>query len=474
MSLRLRIILLFVAAELLLVFVFAAGSFMFVQRRLIKSFDAALVANAEAIATLVHEEHETESLELELSDEVMSRFSRRKHPDLFCVLRADGSTVEKSKSLKSIPEFVKAEDEKTLSNFRALNDDYRGILLPARAQPDDEDEEGKTAEIMVFFATSREDLDDDLKDILSFLMIAAGVTMLLSTFAAFWIAKRGLRPLHALGVEAGGINARTLDRRFALGDLPSDIRPLANSFNALLSRLEESFERERRFSADAAHELRTPVAVLKSGIQAALLSPADSQHDREAMNEVLEDVARIEELCESLLLLGRPGTGDEKAARISAGEFHEQIRQVVASLAASAETRGSIIALHIPNNAGGSVCCDSATARRILTNLIGNALRHSMGSVQVQVIVTKSEDGGLTVSVEDDGPGISAAFRPRLFERFARGDESRTRATGGAGLGLAISRALAERFGGGLALEDPRELRGARFVWRVAPAPDSQ
>jgi len=471
-SLRLRIILLFLVSELVLVGALATATFLFTSKRLTKSFDTALIANAEAIATLVREDaHEAEPLEVDFSDETMSRFSRRKHPDFFAVLLADGKVLECSRSLKSVPDWVEPEKEIELRDFRALGERYRGVLLPAHAQVDEEESsrERRGSPITVFFATSREDLDDDLEDILEFLIIAAASTVLLSTFAAFWIARRGLLPLRQLAGDATRIDAQSLDRRFVPGELPTDLQPLAHAFNDLLMRLQAAFDQERQFSADAAHELRTPVAVLKSGIQAALLAPSDPGRDRRALNELLEDALRIESLCESLLMVSRDTALDGTNVQISAQGFIQEVHDIIAALGSKAsEQRASINCEELAFTTD-PLPTDAEALRRILTNLIDNSLRHGGEGVRVEVVLGMDGDRP-SVSVSDSGPGIPESLIPRLFSRFARGDDSRARATGGAGLGLAISRALAERSGGSLTYEPIAGCAGARFVWRLAAA----
>ena len=465
LSLRLRIALMLLLAEFLLLAVFATGTFLFTQRRLVKSFDSSLAGNAEALATLVSQETDEGGIEIEFSDNLMERFSRRERPDVFVLLAADGSVIGQSRSLEGIPGWVKPSKSRRFRDFEAFGKSYRGVLVPARTQLEDGGPDAEGPAITVFFAANRDDLDDDLSDILEFLCIAAGITMVLSIGAAFWIAGHSLAPLRRLAVDTGKIDASSLDRRFDLKTLPPDLRQFAGSFNDLLARIGDSFERERRFSSDAAHELRTPVAVLKSGIQSALLSEPDATKDREALVDLLEDVARIELLCESLLLLGRSEAVDDPVPRISAAELVHQARAVVSSFPDSAA-----IQLIAEGRESGDFRADVATTRRILTNLIDNALRHGGATVLVCVDTGSGMGDAARISVEDDGPGVSADFEPRLFQRFARSDESRARSTGGAGLGLAISKGLAERLGGTLALAASETLRGACFAWRIEAA----
>lgn len=466
LSLRSRIVLLFLILDLVLIAAFATSTYIYMRKRLTRSFDAALAANAEALATLVGV-NERGALELEFSDEVMKRFSRRKYPDLFAILDRDGNLVEASRSLKKVPEWVGLRKKSEIRDFRTLGENYRSMILPTTADVDGENDTDKPVPVTVFFATTRDDLDDDLEDALEFLLGAAVGMLLISGMAAWIVANRGLKPLHKLSEDAGEIDASSLDQRFDPAPLPSDIQPLATSFNLLLSRLEDAFERERRFSADAAHELRTPVSVLKSGIQAALLSAPDAAKDRESLQELLIDVARLEELCESLLLLSRVSEDGEPDGAMSKTHFAAEVHVIVDSFEAAAAAGGAMITLHAGTTSDGSLRTDAITLRRILTNLVENSLRHGGKNVRIVIDVADTSEGGVVLSVQDSGPGIPESLRQRLFQRFARGDASRARQTGGAGLGLAISRSLAERFGGTLTLEQGAD-GGARFAWMIA------
>jgi len=468
-SLSARLILLFVAAELLLIGVFATGSFLFSRRRLHKSFDTALRAHADAFSTLVREGKDG-TLTVTLTEDSTSRFVRKRHRDVFAVFAADGARVDSELDVEPAPEWATYVEKRQFRAFTIDGERYRGILYPSHATLEGEapGNKAKGSRITIFYAGTTHDLDDDIEDIQEFMLIAGGTIILLSTLAAFGITKRVLKPLHDMTNVAGKIDAVSLNRRFVVKRLPSDLQPLGKSFNELLARLEGSFDRERRFSAEAAHELRTPVAVLKSGIQAALITPPDQVRDREALQELLEDVERIATLCESLLIVGKPSSSRARDVQISAQDIVEVVMRVVDSLSPSAERVGGSIRVHTELDGDGVVLrTDEDSASRILTNLVENAIRYGGDGVEVSITLRASDEFEAELIVEDNGPGIPPELEQRLFERFARGDESRTRATGGTGLGLAISRALALADGGRLVHEKANGGDGARFVWRI-------
>lgn len=469
LSLRLRLVLLVCGLELLLVAAFAASIYWHTRHLLMASFDGSLSANAEALATLVADEGPGDGLELEFSDEVMTRFSRGDAPDLFVVLGPDRRVVERSRALSAVPDLVAAADRATptFRDFVHAGAPYRGIVLPSHAQPEEDRDGASTTPITVFFAASRADLDADLSALVWFLVLAAAATLGLTVAASLWATRRGLAPLSALANDAARIDARCLDRRFVLDQLPSDLRPLGLSFNQLLGRLEQAFDRERRFSADAAHELRTPLAALKSGVQATLLTSPDTIADRQALGEMLDEIQRLEDLCESLLSLTAATEQPGADRSLPPTDLVAAIQQVAESLRPLAATTRSAIAVRVDPLPAAALAIDATATRRIVANLVRNALVHGGAGVAVEVLVSAAVGPGVVVMVTDNGAGISAELAPRLFQRFARGDASRTRATGGAGLGLAISRALAQQWGGTLTHRAGTP-GGCCFVWTIA------
>jgi signal transduction histidine kinase len=219
-----------------------------------------------------------------------------------------------------------------------------------------------------------------------------------------------------------------------------EIRRLGETLNAMLDRLRGSYARERRFVADASHELRTPVAVIKAELEAALRrAPADPDL-REALAAAVEECDRLAQLAEDLLVLARSGDGAlaVRPEPLGAAELLERIRT---RFSARARERGR--ELRVDAEPGLVVRADELRLSQALGNLVDNALRHGAGAITLSA---RRAGADVELEVADEGAGPPPALRPRAFERFARGDEARTR--GGAGLGLAIVRAIAEAHGG--------------------------
>ncbi len=465
----------FLAVGLLLA-AFSALIYRSTRHAMVDAFDQTLRANAEALASLVeledgqepHEEDEEEivaGLEITFADEVMRSFSRARQPDLFALI-SDRTLLKKSRHLSTVPERVwESTEEAVFFDHEHNGEPYRGIALStirvSSTAPKD------YRRIRVFFSRSRLDLDAALQS-LGLTILTLGILCLVITgVLARLIATAGLRPLTRLAGEIGRIREDNLGQRMSIDGLPPDLVPVARSVNNLLERLEKAFETERRFSIDAAHELRTPLATLKSGFQAALLKSADNPVATRLLEPLLADVERIEHLCDALLLLTR-GESVQSALRMPFNEWIEEIDIALECVRNGPTANGATfhIETQSPNLPHAEVKTDSASTFQIVTNLLDNAVRHAGGHVDVRLRVSWS-DSRASLAVEDNGPGVPPQSEPHLFERFYRADPSRARAKGGYGLGLSICKAIAESLDGTIVYE-PNTPSGSRFIWKVS------
>jgi two-component system sensor histidine kinase QseC len=240
--------------------------------------------------------------------------------------------------------------------------------------------------------------------------------------------------------RASRIDANSLMERFPIEEMPAELQPIAGRLNDLLARLEGSFDRERRFSANLAHELRTPLAELRSQAELALKWPDERTADADRV--VLEITLQMETLVERMLALARAEQSpanvkrEEIALLPLAGELVAAIRPVVAA-------RGLKIALAVPEEA--AISADAVLLRSILSNLLENAANYGRSGGDITVSFSR-EAGRFALTVANPVDNLGAEDVPRLFERFWRKDSSRTGGTH-AGLGLALSRSLAAQMG---------------------------
>jgi signal transduction histidine kinase len=287
----------------------------------------------------------------------------------------------------------------------------------------------------VVVGQSLDDRDEVLAGLIAAFAIGGPLAIVLASLLGYALAGSAMRP-----VEAMRRRAAAGDERLPLPVAHDEIHRLGETLNELLARLRGSIEHERRFVADASHELRTPLAVLKTELEAALRDP----EPHPAISKAIEEVDRLSQLAEDLLVLARSEEG-ELPVRPETMRVRPLLDGVRDRFADRATRAGRAI---LVEDGDVTISADPLRLRQALGNLVDNALRHGAGDV---VLRAAPDDGGVTLEVSDGGAGFAPDIAGRAFERFARGDVARTR--GGTGLGLAIVRAIAEAHGGQATLE---------------------
>jgi signal transduction histidine kinase len=311
----------------------------------------------------------------------------------------------------------------------------------------------------VLVAGSLDDVRDSTAALAGTLLVAVPLTCAVLAGVVWWALGRALRPVEDIRARVDSITGAHLDHRVPEPGSPEEISRLARTMNAMLGRLQESADRQRRFVADASHELRSPLARMRTELEVDQAHPG-SADPRATSRSVLDEVSILQRLVDDLLLLAR---GDAGAADVP--RHAVDLDEVVGRLATRARATG--VDVDTRDVRPVQVAGDAAQLERAVGNLLDNAVRHARS--QVVVTVDESTDGLAVTTVADDGPGIAPEDRDRVFERFTRLDDARTAGSGGAGLGLAIARDIAERHGGSLRLEAGGS-PGARFVLRLPVA----
>jgi two-component system heavy metal sensor histidine kinase CusS len=306
-----------------------------------------------------------------------------------------------------------------------------------------------------------------VRDFRRTLWIAIAAGALLMAALGFVAARRGLVPVQAMTRLTRGISTTHLADRVDLASLPRELVGLGSAFNEMLARLEDGVTRLSDFSSDIAHELRTPISTLMTQTQVALARSRPAEEYREALYGNLEELDRLARMIADMLFLAKSENG-LMVPRNESFEIADEARQLFEFYDALAEERGVRLVLDGAARMRG----DALMIRRALSNLISNALRHASpdAPIRVHIVETPSQ---ITVAVENRGGTIPAEHRERIFDRFYRVDPARQRASEGAGLGLAITRAIVHAHGGEIAVESHASC--TRFVLtfpasRVAPA----
>jgi signal transduction histidine kinase len=298
---------------------------------------------------------------------------------------------------------------------------------------------GRGSEI-VAVGQSLQDRDDTLDNLVRSFVLGGPIAVLLASMLGYALAAAGLRPVEAMRRRAREVSLSRADERLPLPAARDEIRRLGETLNEMLDRLSRAFESERRFVADASHELRTPVAVIKAELEGALHAGGHAPQVREALVASVEECDHLAQLAEDLLILARAGEG-QLPVRPEPLEPREQLERVARRFGDRAAERDRSISVDTGDEP--SVYADELRLRQALGNLVDNALRYGQGQI---VLRARRAGPGLALEVADQGDGFTAEFAACAFERFARDDRNRTR--DGAGLGLSIVRAIAEAHGG--------------------------
>ena len=279
------------------------------------------------------------------------------------------------------------------------------------------------------------------------------------------LARWALRPVDALVAAIGTIDSERLGERLTLpADAAAEVATLAAAFNRLLDRLQASVETTRRFTADASHELRNPLSVLRTGFEVALRRPRPAEEYRDLLRRSLEEIQRVQTVVEGLLALARDAPGQREALQPEPVDLARLSEQTAAAFAAVASEAGITIERHVP--AALTMTGDPRLLRLLLFNLLDNAIKHSPDGGRV-VLAAEAFGDGVRFVVEDGGPGVAPEHRGRLFDRFYRA--SRADGQGVGGLGLAVVRWVAEAHGGSAALLDREHGAAFEVVLPLAP-----
>ena len=288
-----------------------------------------------------------------------------------------------------------------------------------------------------------------------------GGILLLGLVGGRWLVVRALRPIDDISGAAVKISAGDLSQRIDVAETESELGQLAAVLNSTFARLETAFAQQQQFTADAAHELRTPVSVMLTQTQTALNRERSAAEYRETVEACQRASQRMRRLIESLLELARLDAGQEILKRLRF-DFSKTIADSVGSIRPLAEERNVKILIElIPVEITG----DAERLMQVVVNLLTNAIQYNRSGGEM-CIKLEAQAGLAVLTVSDTGSGISGADLPHVFERFHRGDKSRTIANGNAGLGLAISQAIVEAHGGTISVSS-RENAGATFTVRL-------
>lgn len=460
-SVRVRLTLWYTGVLALVLILLAVVTYLFYARDISRRIDSNLSELSDAFATTFHAElgQQTNPDAVKGAARV-AMIEHRFRDTVFALLGADGEVLLSSLELPAVggpkeqigPEIFRSDSFQSLAlrprpaaallrNVRGGKAGFRTYARPLNV--------GSHPYQLVTMQSlhPRKEL---LEDIRNTYLWTIPIGLVLASVGGYFLARKSLAPVVAMAIQAQNMGAQNLQSRLAVPNRRDELGQLALSFNQLLERLEQTFERQRRFISDASHELRTPVAILRGETDVTLSrSDRSPEEYRESLTILRDESQRLMHIIEDLFTL----------TRADAGQYPITLREFYLD-----ELAGEVLhqtrSLVIPKQIALTSCIkpellfrgDEALLRRLLLNLLENAIKHTTAGGTIH-LKTDKDANQFFVSVTDSGPGIPPDLHERIFERFFRVDKARARAesdTGGAGLGLSIARWIAEAHDGRL------------------------
>jgi heavy metal sensor kinase len=451
-SLRVRLTLWYVFILGAVLAVFAVGIYLTLRNDLYNLTDDSLETRAVELNNSLRFDGDTPSL-----DGVISELPVDEGEEYVRLYDAQGNLQFDSRGPEALVPPLPADVERALGgesfdHSQETNDETMRVRFsPVRR-------EGEVVGVLEVGQTE-EEINETLGALTRILIVGYPLVLAIATVGGIFIAGRALAPIDRVTGMARRIQAEDLGQRLNL-DLPDDeLGRLARTFDDMIARLDEAFKRQRQFTADASHELRTPLTAIKGQIEVALDRPRDPESYREVLQTVNEEVDRTIRLTGSLLTLARADAGQIPLARdrIEIARLVEGASEHFAQPAAERK-----LSLEVLGGPPASVVGDEDLLLQLLLNLLDNALKYTPEGGRVRIGWQRSSDS-LELRVDDTGIGIAEEDRERIFDRFYRVDKARSRADGGSGIGLSISRWIAGAHGGSL-VATSNDGQGSAFI----------
>ena len=456
-SVRVRLTLWYTAVLACALVALALATYLVLRRNSVRLTDAALVEMADSFLSTVRAETQNANGPDSLKEAVREAIAEHRFRDtIFVVLDADDQIIACSDdqivaaghSGITPPTLVdilhrSTREARPFRKVRVQDQVYSSLVREFVVG---------TAESRLLVLESLRRQDEFLKSVLSAFALAIPLSIVLASCGGYFLARRSLSPVVEMGTQAGRIGADNLHQRLQVTNTQDELGHLAQSFNGLLDRLDQSFEQQRRFMADASHELRTPVAILFGEADIALSQASRSLEDyRESLDILRAEAKRLKHIVEDLFTLARADAGQYPLTLTDfyLDELVTECSRSVRTLAAAKQ-----ITISCDTSKEMPIRADEALLRRMIVNLLDNAIKYTPPGGNVSV-TWNIQDSQYRIVVSDTGQGIPSELQSRIFERFFRVDKARSRSEndgGGAGLGLSISRWIVQAHAGQLEL----------------------
>ena len=446
-SIQRRLIVTIVISQLLLAVGLIDVAVFVTRAQLRKAFDVALHGRAMSIAALVRYP-EDYSHQLLFEGDLAPPPLEQGVPDLYEVFANDHTLIARSPNWPEKKGVLPPRGDRWIATYIVAGIPYRALRLEHVPVLDREGGVAAKDYLTITYASPVDPVMRAVGDVFLYIVVGSLVLLAVSGGFAIWALRRSLRPLSALASRASEISTSNWELNPPEEAFETqELEPLTKAMASMLNGLQRSFNQQREFLANAAHELKTPVAILKSTLQSLLQRPRTSEEYRIGLEEALDDMARLEKLLHSMLRLARAEQWATGNLRRDLGPVDIGMTCQVAIERVQAVARQRGVKIDFTSNGPIRLPADPDDLELVWSNLLENAIRFSPEGETVWMSV-RSNNGRGSVEVADHGPGIPASELPRIFERFHRADSSRARNSGGYGLGLAISKALVEAYGG--------------------------
>ena len=421
-----------------------AGTF-YARHYLQDVFDTHLEEHARSVAALVHFRHD--QLRLDTSRVPLSQ-PRIRYLDFFVVRSEAGDFMAHTAGYDPAI-FNKVPSNARFWDFKIDKELYRAIILRAIPVADTQETPGlPSAKLTVIYAMNCEDNSNQVAGLAGSI---AGTSLLLlipTLWLSGWSIGKIIAPLQELAIRARSVSVRNWEFNPSANERAVvELEPLITAIETVLAGLQRAFARQREFLGDAAHELKTAFAIVKSTLQWTLNRPRTADEYRSALLQMSDDSDRLEELLGRMLHLARveQWAADGNPRRLGMIDVSSTCEMAISRVTKLAAAHN--IGVEFAPQASAQMPADPEDLELVWMNLLENAIEHSQPNSKVTITLDR-EAATAAVSVQDSGCGIPEAELPYIFERFRRGDPSRARATGGYGLGLAIAKSLVEAYGG--------------------------
>jgi two-component system OmpR family sensor kinase len=428
----------------------------------LKAFDSSLIASAESLMGAVQDsEDQADNVMLDLRGVRIAKDAAfRVEDERGRVLGSAGQLPQRYMPATDTPVFLNADVGGR--NYRFL------VLREMRIVDPGEPNGGVRHLVTIVYGTPVGHVWHEVLEASRFFAIATVLLLGITGAIMAWLVRKGLSPVHELAREAERIN--TSDWRFAApvsAKETAELRPLASALEAALARLQRSFEQQKRLTHNAAHELKTDLAIVKSSLQLLSMRKRTAEEYSRGVALSLNDFARLESTVQKMLTLARLEQPTERAGTVAGRvcSLREVIEDAVNQAKPLAELK--TVQISFECNADAEVSIDGHDALLLSSNILLNAVQHSPRGANVRIVLAVSEETA-RMTVRDHGEGISEEDRASVFEPFYRGDPSRSRKSGGTGLGLSICKAICERAGG--TIEIANKATGGAVVTVTLPA----